>query len=104
MLVARRRAISNAPVNAWGMDGPARVAIEKNPRNTTVSFQTLTGHPSRPRRGGRPGAHDEPGSRGVVSNPGHVEPASALGAGRRAQHVTGNHSAQRTGGNSPRGW
>jgi hypothetical protein len=25
------------------MDGPARVAIEKNPRNTTVCFQTLTG-------------------------------------------------------------
>jgi len=25
------------------MDGPARVVIEKNPRNTTVSFQTLTG-------------------------------------------------------------
>jgi hypothetical protein len=35
--------IWNAQVNAWAMDGPARVAIEKNPRNTTVCFQTLTG-------------------------------------------------------------
>jgi hypothetical protein len=34
-----------ALVNAPAIDGPARVAIEKNPRNTTVSdrFQTLTG-------------------------------------------------------------
>jgi hypothetical protein len=35
--------ISNALVNAWAMDGPARLAIEKNPRNATVSFQTLPG-------------------------------------------------------------
>jgi hypothetical protein len=43
MLVLEGGQTSYALVDARAMDGAARVAIEKNPRDTTVSFQTLTG-------------------------------------------------------------